>query len=60
MAGCSSFDFTTKKGSEMKVLERWKHFIDDEDYRRALRGRHDVLALSNEIFGEIPGTAELI
>lgn len=54
--GGQSFD---GKAQEMKVLERWKHFTDDEFYR-SIFADDELVALSNEVFGVIPGTEGLL
>lgn len=63
VSGCgegSSFDglrFNGRAG-EMKVLERWKNFEDDPDFRAIFD--EEMVALSEEIFGKIPGTDSLL
>jgi hypothetical protein len=43
----------------MKVFERWKLFVEDEDFKRALRD-DEITPLSEELFGELPGTREFV
>lgn len=52
-----SFDGLDYEGraQEMKVLERWKNFVDDGFYRRLFRDG-ELIELSNMVFGEVPGT----
>jgi hypothetical protein len=35
----------------MDVLNRWRHFVDDEQYRSALDD--ETIELSNRIFGDV-------
>lgn len=51
----SSFDSMKTIGSisELKVLERWRHFEDDDEYIKVL-SNPEALAISEEIFGDIP------
>lgn len=48
----SSFDLTKfdGRGSEMRVLERWKRYSDDNKFRNSFRGRHTLAALYRRIF----------
>jgi len=39
----------------MKVTERWKNYSDDETYL-GLFADKEIIRLSNQIFGSIPGT----
>ena len=57
----SSFDGRRFKGRahEMKVLERWKHMADNSIYRKIFSDK-ELLELSDEIFGKIPGTEVLL
>jgi len=51
--GGSSFtgrDFHNR-GRDMKVLERWRHFVDDPAYRAAFDA--ETIELSNRIFGDV-------
>lgn len=43
----------------LKVSERWKQMQTDETYLRAISAP-EVLELSERLFGEIPGTRELV
>ena len=43
------------KADKMKVLERWKHFVDNEIYKDIFKDK-ELVELSNAIFGETPGT----
>lgn len=56
----SSFDGTAYDGraSEMDVLGRWRHYADDPDFLDFLDDP-DLQALSDEVFGPIPGTEQL-
>ncbi|MBW3019670.1 hypothetical protein KY334_00065 [Candidatus Woesearchaeota archaeon] len=53
----SSFEGCHFKGNirEMKILERWKNFIDNEFYKNIFKDK-ELIELSNKIFGEIAGT----
>lgn len=55
-----SFDNMEFEGraNEMKVLERWRHFADDRDFRQLFYDR-ELLELSEKIFVGIPGTESL-
>ena len=55
----SSFDGVVYQGraQEMRVLERWKHFENDESFRQFFQDP-ELLTLSDELFGEITGTPE--
>jgi len=57
----SSFDKLSYDGraNEMKVLERWKHYADDELYR-SVCGDRELHCLSRELFGEIAGVGVLL
>ena len=52
--GGSSFDLKrfNGKGSEMKVLERWKYYRNDRRYLKLLKNK-ELTDLSNQIFGKI-------
>jgi hypothetical protein len=39
------------RASDMDVLNRWRHFVDDEQYRSALDD--ETIELSNRIFGDV-------
>ena len=56
----SSFDGTQHDGQahRMDVLGRWRHFQDDPRYLDLIDDP-DLLALSEEVFGRIPGTEAL-
>lgn len=58
--GGSSFDGTKFKGkaSNMNVFDRWKHFIDNSDYKNMLNNP-ELFDYSQRIFGSIPGTESL-
>lgn len=60
IGGGSSFDRTSKdsSGTQMKVLERWKHYKDDENFVSLFKD-NELVELSEEIFGHIPGTESL-
>lgn len=61
IGGGSSFDRTSfnDSASEMKVLERWKYFADNDDFKNIFKDE-ELVALSERIFGRIPGTEKLI
>lgn len=60
LGGGSSFDGQYMDGaaSGMAVLDRWKNFLDDPDYRRIFKNQ-TLLEYSKKIFGGIPG-AEIL
>jgi hypothetical protein len=43
------------RAREMDVLDRWRNFVDDDDYRSAFD--EETVELSNRIFGDITGGA---
>ena len=45
--------------NEKKVFERWKHFASDENFREMILD-YELLELSRELFGEIPGTRRFV
>lgn len=47
------------KGREMKVLDRWKLFRDDQVFKDIFRDK-EIVELSNRLFGEIPGTMKFV
>lgn len=53
-AGGSSFDglMFDNCAHRMKVLERWKHFAHDREYKKIFDD--EIIRLSHEIFGHIP------
>lgn len=53
-AGGSSFDGLNfeNRADDMKVLERWKHYINDQEYKMIFDD--EVISLSHKIFGRIP------
>ena len=55
-AGGSSFDRLKFQGraSEMKTLERWKYFENDNKFKNLLNDK-ELLKLSNDIFGKMQG-----
>jgi hypothetical protein len=56
--GGSTFDKKTfEKADEMKLFERWQVVRDDPVYRALFRDS-EIIELSEEIFGPIPGTEE--
>lgn len=59
--GGSSFDkkYLQGKAEQMKVLNRWQYFSNDMSYRKLLNNK-ELLKLSEQIFGNIPGTEHLI
>jgi len=56
-----NFDYDGR-AQEMKILERWKHFENNEMFWNLLRNEdwYRCVELSNEIFGEIPGTMKYV
>jgi hypothetical protein len=46
------------RANEMKVLERWRYFVDDPVFKSLFRDS-ELLSLSDQIFGVIPGTSVL-
>ena len=60
IGGGSSFDRTSKDsaGTQMKVLERWKYYKDDENFVNLFKDS-ELVELSEEIFGHIPDTESL-
>ncbi|MEM9399968.1 MAG: hypothetical protein AAF984_07140 [Verrucomicrobiota bacterium] len=58
--GGSSFDGVTLHGkaSEMSVLERWKHFEEDDRFQALIKDPK-ILDYSSKIFDDIPGTEAL-
>jgi hypothetical protein len=57
VGGGSSFDQDSTSSENMKLFERWKHFRDDKLFRSLFDDR-ELLDLSDELFGEIPGVKE--
>ena len=57
--GGSSFDGKLYHGQahRMNVLQRWRHFEDDERFRAIFD--QQMIEMSERIFGPIPGTEEL-
>lgn len=53
--GGSSFEGQQfqNRARDMDVLGRWRHFADDEDFRRAFDA--ETVELSNRIFGDVTG-----
>lgn len=49
----------TSSPSDMKVTERWKSYVDEPTFRRIMADR-EVLDLSEQLFGELPGTREFV
>lgn len=62
IGGGSSFDRIEKnaEASKMKVLERWRHFQDDPVFTSIFKNDDELTSLSQRIFGDIPGTGELL
>jgi hypothetical protein len=50
--------FTAPK-HEKKVFERWKQFATDENFLKLVFD-NEIFELSEKLFGEIPGTRELV
>lgn len=50
----NNFDFDGK-GTEIKVLERWKEYLHDEFYMSIFKDK-ELIELSEKIFGVMPGT----
>ncbi len=57
LGGGSSFDGQTmdRAASKMAVLDRWKNFVDNPDYRKIFQNQL-LITYSKKIFGDIPGT----
>jgi hypothetical protein len=53
--GGSSFDKTSKNGSgeTMDVIERWRNYIDDEDYLNIFKENPELEVISKRIFGDV-------
>jgi len=49
----------TAPNNENKLFERWKHFAEDENFLKLVLD-NELIELSKELFGEIPGTPELL
>lgn len=62
VGGGSSFDRTSKdaSGTSMKVLDRWKHYQNEEIYKSIFKSDPEIIELSNRIFGEFEGVDEWI
>jgi hypothetical protein len=60
--GGSSFDGMAFQGKaeQMDVTNRWRHLAGDEEFRGLFEGRQEVFELSRQIFGDLPGTSELL
>ena len=60
LGGGSSFDGQNMDGAgrKMAVIDRWKTFIDNPDYRQIFQNQR-LLDYSHKIFGDIPGTEAL-
>lgn len=56
--GGSSFDGKDFHGnaSSMNVLNRWREYVDDKEFRSYLKNYKELVELSEAIFGHIPGT----
>jgi hypothetical protein len=54
-----NFDYNGK-AQEMRILERWKNFEDNKLFWDVLKSWEEEVAMSNDIFGEIPGTMEYV
>jgi hypothetical protein len=48
------------RAQEMNILERWKHFKDNNAFWDLMREWEDSVKLSNEVFGEISGVEEYL
>jgi hypothetical protein len=57
IGGGSSFDSLNKNNSaeEMEVLERWKHYKDNEFFSEIFKDK-ELIELSEQIFGKLEGT----
>jgi len=59
-----SSSFTRKefdgRANEMEVLTRWKTYANNDNFKRLFKQNMHLVEMSNEIFGEIPGTQELL
>lgn len=49
----------TQPDNEKKVFDRWKHFATDESFQKLVLDS-ELIELSEELFGEIPGTRQLV
>jgi hypothetical protein len=60
--GGSSFDGLTFQGKaeQMDIANRWRQLAGDEEFRSLFQGREELFALSRQIFGDLPGTSELL
>jgi hypothetical protein len=54
-----NFDYNGR-AQEMKILERWKHYKNNELFWSIMRDWEKEVEMSNEIFGEIPGTMKYV
>lgn len=61
VGGGSSFDRTSKNNDakQMKVFDRWQFYKDDETFKDVFRDA-EIIELSDQIFGDIPGVKEWI
>jgi len=57
IGGGSSFDKDSKSSENMKLFERWKHFQDDVFFKKLFDDK-ELLDLSEQLFGEIPGVKQ--
>jgi len=60
----SSFNGTSKKGTQLKVLDRWRVFQNDPLYRSVFKNKDkdtgkQLIHYSEKIFGKMPGTEVL-
>ena len=60
MGGGSSFDGVShdRSAEQMQTTERWRRYADDPLYRSLFQD-DELVSLSEEIFGPIPGTEAL-
>jgi hypothetical protein len=59
-AGGSSFEATLfqRRGSEMRLTERWRHFREDRTYLAALEANPDIVELGAQLF-DLPAELKL-
>lgn len=60
--GGSSFEGTGADGNadRMAVTERWRELVDDPDFVELFRDDLELLDLSRRVFGDLPGTEDLV
>ena len=48
-----------RRGQKMDVLDRWKNFLHNASFQQIFLDK-EILELSEENFGEMPGTREFV